>query len=470
MEPPQLRLATDLPTEKPVKRGKSLSRSLSSVFRKQSKSRPTSPSTLPTPPTPHVPAEFRPQTAGARTPSSPAFELVLNDKKHENDDVADGAIGLKQESSVSPDHEPQIKKRKSLRHLSIKHHKREPSWTTGDDTTRPHTAGVADVPSGLRRSEDAISMENKSKPKKSLRISPGKATNMDRNTSATMPLPQSSPTSPQLPRPATFGASLPTPTANNARSRGNSSGDSQDKAGPDPFDLPPSPRLPWQTPQIPHESRSSLRSAVTATSSRTNTTRNSVLTKETAMTDVTTDTSSRPDIKVERNSGEGLTVDEAIDMYAAGFTDDPEEVAENKAGSPTEEERRRSAKIAEAIEENMGPPDLYTSPESSARPSTSGSTRSRSMGSRSFSQSTLTHGTTFPFGPSRDQYGFLKYNHYITRSAYDAWFAEYYPSQVRRCYKWVMFLKEAKLPTENPTKFPPRSLKTQRYIRKGEYS
>ena len=464
LEQPQLRLTTDLPREKSLKRGKSLSRSISAVFRKSNKSHPTSPSLLPTPPTPHVPAEFRPQTASARTPS----DLALPVKRYGDEEVvAQGAIGVHQQADDVLETKSQIHKSTSLQPLSTRH-SRQPSWTSGDDSTRPQTASPADTT--LPVNDAAAVGEKKLKPKKSFRASSSKTSNLDRFTSATMPLP-ASPTSPHtsshVPRPATFGATLPTPNPNNLPSRTTSAGDGAYRPSPDSFEVPPSPRLPWSASQNAHESRSSVRSAVTAASSRTTTTRNSVLTKETAMTDVTVDPNTRLEIKEERKSNEGMTVDEAIDMYVAGFTDDVEELPVNDTLSPSEEESRRSAKIAEAIDGSISPGDPPKSPASSTRPSTSSSTRPKSSRSRSFSQSTLTHGTTFPYGPSRDQYGFLKYNHYITRSAYDAWFADYWPQYLGRCRKWVMYLKENKLPTENPTKFPPRSLKTQRYIRKG---
>ena len=166
-----------------------------------------------------------------------------------------------------------------------------------------------------------------------------------------------------------------------------------------------------------------------------------------------------------------MTVDEAIDMYVAGFTDDPPEEEDSRDTSLSDEERRRSIKIAEAVADNMGSsnsprPSTATSP-ASARPSTSASTRSFSFKLlNSVRKPSLTK-PSLPDTDPRDQYGFSKSNHYITHIAYDAWNAQYQPLQEHRTEKWKAYLREQHLPVENPIKFPSRSLKTQRYVRKG---
>ena len=68
---------------------------------------------------------------------------------------------------------------------------------------------------------------------------------------------------------------------------------------------------------------------------------------------------------------------------------------------------------------------------------------------------------------SRDRYGFRKANANITRQEYDAWNAQYTEYLARRRKKWVAFLKENSLMTDHPNRFPPRSTKTKRFIRKG---
>lgn len=67
----------------------------------------------------------------------------------------------------------------------------------------------------------------------------------------------------------------------------------------------------------------------------------------------------------------------------------------------------------------------------------------------------------------RDRYGFRKENAYITREQYDKWDESYSDYLCRRRKKWVAYLKDSSLMTENPNRFPPRNAKTKRFIRKG---
>ena len=68
---------------------------------------------------------------------------------------------------------------------------------------------------------------------------------------------------------------------------------------------------------------------------------------------------------------------------------------------------------------------------------------------------------------SRDRYGFRKASANITRQEYDAWNAGYTEYLARRRKKWIAFLKDNSLMTDKPNRFPPRSAKTKRFIRKG---
>ncbi|KAI0594500.1 TBC domain-containing protein [Biscogniauxia sp. FL1348] len=67
----------------------------------------------------------------------------------------------------------------------------------------------------------------------------------------------------------------------------------------------------------------------------------------------------------------------------------------------------------------------------------------------------------------RDRYGFRKTNQYITREQYDTWNEGYTEYLERRRRKWVLFLKENGLMTDTPNRFPPRSAKAKRFVRKG---
>lgn len=67
----------------------------------------------------------------------------------------------------------------------------------------------------------------------------------------------------------------------------------------------------------------------------------------------------------------------------------------------------------------------------------------------------------------RDRYGFRKHNQYVSQEQYDKWNDGYTEYIERRRRKWNAFLKENGLMTDTPNRFPPRSTKTKRFVRKG---
>ncbi|QDS75600.1 hypothetical protein FKW77_006388 [Venturia effusa] len=67
----------------------------------------------------------------------------------------------------------------------------------------------------------------------------------------------------------------------------------------------------------------------------------------------------------------------------------------------------------------------------------------------------------------RDRYGFKKISQYVTEDQYDAWNIIYSEYLDRRRKKWFALMKQWGLSTENPIRFPPKSDKVKRYIRKG---
>ncbi|KAF2457965.1 rab-GTPase-TBC domain-containing protein [Lineolata rhizophorae] len=67
----------------------------------------------------------------------------------------------------------------------------------------------------------------------------------------------------------------------------------------------------------------------------------------------------------------------------------------------------------------------------------------------------------------RDRYGFKKANQHITLSVYEAWAGSYISYVERRRAKWILLMKSYGLPTVNPERFPPKSDKVKRYVRKG---
>lgn len=68
----------------------------------------------------------------------------------------------------------------------------------------------------------------------------------------------------------------------------------------------------------------------------------------------------------------------------------------------------------------------------------------------------------------RDRYGFHKATQYITVQQYDEWNEQYTPYLARRRVKWSLLMKQHGLETgRRPEKFPARSEKLKRYVRKG---
>lgn len=72
-------------------------------------------------------------------------------------------------------------------------------------------------------------------------------------------------------------------------------------------------------------------------------------------------------------------------------------------------------------------------------------------------------------GPDLDRYGFKKQNNFITEKEYNRWWRDYSQYCVRRKHKWKLLLEKSGFPIDNdsPYRFPPRSEKLKRYVRKG---
>ncbi|KAF2429175.1 RabGAP/TBC [Tothia fuscella] len=67
----------------------------------------------------------------------------------------------------------------------------------------------------------------------------------------------------------------------------------------------------------------------------------------------------------------------------------------------------------------------------------------------------------------RDRYGFKKESQWVSVSEYDEWNVQYTESLDRRRKKWIALMTQWGLAKENPIRFPPKSDKVKRYIRKG---
>ncbi|KAL1636558.1 hypothetical protein SLS56_001143 [Neofusicoccum ribis] len=248
---------------------------------------------------------------------------------------------------------------------------------------------------------------------------------------------------------------------------------------------------------------------------------------------------------------EGMTVEDAIDMYEMGFEDDPEEIPEGsdegyasqvptnttpeEAQTPPRMRRHSTSSLRDSALGSELPADhdiSYVTPggradrasrimleqeiaarqppphsarsarsnrlsrimaeqERAARQPPQHSARSaksarsgkshKSTGSKvmmkekTFSQMltsktpmakeqvAVAAGSSIP----RDRYGFKKATQYITVEQYDAWNGPYREYTERRRKKWQNLMRQHGLPQEKPTRFPPRSEKVKRFIRKG---
>ena len=170
-----------------------------------------------------------------------------------------------------------------------------------------------------------------------------------------------------------------------------------------------------------------------------------------------------------------MTVDDAIELYSAGFDDD-QEPRQNMPGrsSDSSEYRRRSQQIAQAMDDSIGD---YPSGPSRESPSPT----PRKLMPDAATQHAPSTISTSEHAPrplsnpppiqeptsTHDQYGFRKITRDISLAAYDNWANPYMETQIRRNAKWALYMKDCNLPTQRPTRFPERCAKTQRFVRKG---
>lgn len=188
----------------------------------------------------------------------------------------------------------------------------------------------------------------------------------------------------------------------------------------------------------------------------------------TAPSSLTTRRTSLSDSTVEiyetMNSKDGnMTVEDAINLYASGFADDSESEEDScEKSSVNEEERQRSERIAEAINDSIDS-DIRRDESLSVSAVHVAAPFIPPAFTRKESEPPLLSLPT----STRDPYGFWKSNHYVTVGQYDAWHASYAPMQERRNMKWRSYMLDNSILDSVPTIFPPRSTKSQRFIRKG---
>ncbi|KAL9117680.1 MAG: hypothetical protein Q9187_005782 [Circinaria calcarea] len=221
---------------------------------------------------------------------------------------------------------------------------------------------------------------------------------------------------------------------------------------------------PWSGPFSRDHLRDSSRSGLSTESSLLDTgstEQSSIFTKMSSTSDMTVDFE-----EDESPRTRSMTVDDAIQLYSAGFDGDfgIGDGHTPRSGNSAEI-RRRSVKIAEAMNDCMdslmltSPEPVVLEPESKSSVTimSGGAFRNIFPNPPSIQQPTNTH----------DQYGFRKSSRDINHTQYDVWQTGYVEIQDRRTNKWIIFMKDQGLSTQDPTRFPQRSIKTQRFIRKG---
>ena len=455
--------------EKPLKKQKSLTQLLSSTSRKLSRSSPPSPSVeKPPAPSPKVPVHFRPPSQRPSdfpgTPPTSVDESIKEVQAFQihNGDSPEGSGG---EQSMAERRRQEVGALNENYQAAGELHPPGPLNT--EETERPHNAN---------------SIRTRHAEKLTIHHSPTfpllhKRSRGDLNVSPTSPIINRSrglSTSSHKPRRASLKSKAqnrPSTAAGfyTAENKGN---ELQHKGGDDGYgtiqesrlsgDHPPNIYRPWQGLYQSDEVRSSFRSAMTTGSScmdATSTERSSVVTRDTSVYDSAVESPERSTSK-----SMCMTVDDAIDMYVAGFADDIDSDHDNPTPSTvSEEERRRSIRIAEAVNDNMGSESLPP-----GRPSTPDLRSSAAiMSGAVFRGASPKPPPISPPTSTRDQYGFLKASHHVSIAQYDAWNLKYVPSQERRTKKWSSYMREQGLPTYIPSRFPDKSVKTQRYVRKG---
>ncbi|GAB7355581.1 hypothetical protein MBLNU459_g6050t1 [Dothideomycetes sp. NU459] len=253
-----------------------------------------------------------------------------------------------------------------------------------------------------------------------------------------------------------------------------------------------------EAPSVPEhvleEVRTSFRSALTSNSSHMSSTvgteRSSIVTADSSMSEYVKIDASWADTT---GGDDNFTVDDALDMYLGGFG------TPAHSAKPSLDVRRESFPRASVDSSSLRP---HLPPPAGGRPGLSAHRRSHSAGflDRLKLSETLdlplprpgaaTHvrtstqiiaGRDIPTAPPsqaassiasvkpvpRDRYGFKKVSHYITLEQYEAWERPYNEHVERRTAKWIGLMKQYGLSTDKPTRFPGKSEKVKRYIRKG---
>lgn len=252
--------------------------------------------------------------------------------------------------------------------------------------------------------------------------------------------------------------------------------------------------MPESLPQRPnmgtHEVRESFRSAMTSNSSflnasSVNTDRSSLASGNSSQSNFVKVYPDWP--KTEEVEGD-MSVEDAIGMYADGFESAKQSL--ETAGKPSFQEHRPSSQPLALAEKPKRPNAWHRRSQSASlldrvQASPLGAldlpktishhkrTSTQIVDGRDISN-TETHVDQRPAsnnsaiaGVPRDRYGFKKVSHYITVQQYDSWNVQYSEHLQRRRRKWHALMHSYGLSTDAPFRFPPKSDKIKRYVRKG---
>lgn len=220
------------------------------------------------------------------------------------------------------------------------------------------------------------------------------------------------------------------------------------------------------------EVRASFRSALTTNSSflgTSGTERSSIMTKSSSATSIF-------------GRDEGMSVDDAIGMYEGGFQDSGTEGDYGPRPRSVDSERRIH-RLEEAMNDSLNVPSNVLVRDSAAMFSLSAMNTPSPQESGGQNSGTLeakesyfadkppsrppTRAAPTTWDDSRDRYGFRKNTQHVPLDKYEAWNAVYVEHLARRRKKWVALMKDHGLSTDSPEKFPPKSVKVKRFVRKG---
>ncbi|KAG0649995.1 GTPase-activating gyp3 [Hyphodiscus hymeniophilus] len=171
-------------------------------------------------------------------------------------------------------------------------------------------------------------------------------------------------------------------------------------------------------------------------------------------------------------------------MYENGFQDSGVEDNAGTRPATANSEQRRVSRLSEAMNDALAPPANVIIRDSAAIFRNSGlntpspydtpssmdgalEVHDQYFAQKDSSSRPVTRPSTAPFDATRDRYGFRKKTQYVSVAQYEAWNGPYTEYLTRRRKKWVILLKESGLITDRPTRFPPKSVKVKRFVRKG---